>query len=274
MRAMGIRVVAVDAGSVRPPPKFAWVAFAPPAQAAILSGNDPQSAVSAVVAGLAWGGQAALLLASPPPDPVPADAGVLVTGLAPGTWMLSQLAAAVPGLSATTQPDQWQASASPLLLAEAFVAGSGKPGPRSAGQAAADAEAAGLALVALLNTSAPLAPSIGCSPHAPFNLLAAMAVSAGLGIDPSELSQDILVITAHPGEGNSLALGLSRPREDVDQVPLRIAEDHAAVSPRLGCRRQHPLDAERLDPLVFGVSVLNEEVENDLGPVGTRVAAR
>jgi len=198
MRAMGIRVVAVGAGSLRPPPRFAWAAFAPPARAAIRSGNDPPSAVSAVVAGLAWGGQAALLLA-PPPDPVPADAGVLVTGVAPGTWMLSQLAAAVPGLSATTQPDQWQASASPLLLAEAFVPGSGKPGPRSAGQAAADAEAAGLALVDLLNTSAPLAPSIGCSPHAPFNLLAAMAVSAGLAIDPSELSQDILVITAHPG---------------------------------------------------------------------------
>jgi hypothetical protein len=199
MRAMGIRVVAVDAGSVRPPARFAWAAFAPPARAAIRSGNDPRSAVSAVVAGLAWGGQAALLLASPPPDPVPAEAGVLATGPAPGAWMLSQLAAAVPGLSATTQPDQWQASASPLLLAEASVPGSGKPGPRSAVQAAADAEAAGLALVDLLNTSAPLAPSIGCSPHAPFNLLAAMAVWAGLGIDPSELSQDVLVITAHPG---------------------------------------------------------------------------
>jgi hypothetical protein len=196
---MGIRVVAVDAGSVRPPSRLPWAAFAPPARAAILSGSDPQSAVSAVVAGLAWGGQAALLLASPRSDPVPAGAGVLATGPAQGTWMLSQLAAAVPGLSATTQPDQWQASASPLLLAEAFVPGPGKPAPRSAGQAAADAEAAGLALVDLLNTSAPLTACIGCSPHAPFNLLAAMAVWAGLGIDPSELSQDVLVIAARPG---------------------------------------------------------------------------
>jgi hypothetical protein len=54
-------------------------------------------------------------------------------------------------------------------------------------------------LVDLLNTSAPLASSIYCSPHAPFNLLAAMAMWAGLGIDPSELNQDVLVIAAHPG---------------------------------------------------------------------------
>jgi hypothetical protein len=165
-----------------------------------------------------------LLLASPLPVPVPAGqaddwrllgtapagagtrawpasggTGVLATGLAQGAWMLSQLAAAVPGLSVTTQPDQWQARASPLLLAEASVSGSGEPTPRSAGQDAADAEAAGRVLVDLLNTSAPLAASTCCSPHAPFNLLAAMAAWAGLGIDPSELNQDVLVIAAHPG---------------------------------------------------------------------------
>jgi hypothetical protein len=224
MQAMGIRVVAVDVGSVRPPSGFAWAAFTPPAREAIASGNDPRSAVSAVIAGLAWGGQAALLLASPLPVPVPAGqagdrrllgtaaagagsragpagggTGVLATGPAQGAWMLSQLAAAVPGLSATTQPDQWQAGASPLLLAEASVSGSGKPTPRPAGQHATDAEAAGLVLVDLLNTSAPLAASTCCSLHAPFNLLAAMAVWAGLGIDPSELSQDVLVIAASPG---------------------------------------------------------------------------
>ena len=223
MQAMGIRVVAVDVGSVRPPSRFAWAAFAPPAREAIMSGNDPRSAVSAVVGGLAWGGQAVLLLESPLAVPVPAGqpegwrllgkaragegnrawsagagAGVLATGLAQGAWMLSQLAADIPGLAATTQPDQWQAGAAPLLLAEAFVSGSGKPAPGSAGQDAADAEAAGLALVDLLNASAPLASSICCSPHAPFNLLAAMAVWAGLGIDPSELSLDVLVITAQP----------------------------------------------------------------------------
>ncbi|HEY6278838.1 MAG TPA: hypothetical protein VIX86_21200 [Streptosporangiaceae bacterium] len=221
---MGIRVVAVDVGSVGPPSKFAWAAFEPPAREALMSGNDPQSAVSAVAAGLAWDGQAALLLESPQSVPVPpgqadrwrlpgraragegnrawpagAGAGVLAADLAQGAWMLRQLAAAVPGLSATTQPDLWQARAAPLLLAEAFVPASGKPSPRSAGRDTADAEAAGLALVDILGTGAPLASSIGCSPHAPFNLLAAMALWAGLSIDPSELSQDVLVIAARPG---------------------------------------------------------------------------
>lgn len=219
-----MRVVAVDIGSVGPPSKFAWAAFEPPSRQAVISGSDPQSAVSAVVAGLAWGGQAAFLLESPLSVPVPsgqadgwlllgkaragegnrpwsagAGAGVLATGLAQGAWMLGQLAAAVPGLSATTQPDRWQPGVVPLLLAEAFVSSSGKPAPRSAGQDAADADAAGLAFVDLLNTSAPLASSICCSPHAPFNLYAAMALWAGLSIDPSELNQDVLVIAARPG---------------------------------------------------------------------------
>jgi hypothetical protein len=136
MQAMGIRVVAVDVGSVRRPSKFAWAAFEPPARDALTFGNDPQSAVTAVVAGLAWRGRAGLLLESPLSVPVPsgqaegwrllgkaragegnrswsagAGAGVLATGLAQGAWMLRQLVAAVPGLSATTQPEQWQASA-------------------------------------------------------------------------------------------------------------------------------------------------------------------
>jgi hypothetical protein len=214
MQAMGIQVVAVDVGPVRPPSRFAWAAFAPPGRQAIMSGHGPQSAVSAIVAGLAWGGQAALLLASPLPDtarpgegnrawPTDAGAGVLATGPAQGGRILSQLAAAIPGLSATTQPDQWLAGSSPLLLAEALVPGSGKPTPRTAGHDAADAEAAGLALVDLLNTKAPLASTTCCSPHAPFNLLAALAVWAGLGLDPGELGQDVLVIGAHPGDGKN-----------------------------------------------------------------------
>src|SRR5215468_96639 len=61
-------------------------------------------------------------------------------------------------------------------------------------------------------------------------------------------------------------LRVLRAREDVDQVSLGIAEDHAPISPRLRCRRQDPLDAECPDPLVFGVCVVDEEVEDDLGP--------
>ncbi|MGE5290659.1 MAG: hypothetical protein ACM3ML_26405 [Micromonosporaceae bacterium] len=220
---MGIRVVAVDVGSVGPPSKFAWAGFDAPTREVLLSGDDPQTAVSALVAGLAWGGQAALLLESPLSVPVPsgqedawrwlgrardgegnrpwsagAGAGVLATGLAQGAWMMRQLAEAVPGLTATTQPDLWRSGAAQLLLAEAFVSASGKPVPLPASQDAADAAAAGGALVELLDAPGPLASMVRCSPHGSFNLLTAMALWAGLSIDPGELQQDVLVIAGRP----------------------------------------------------------------------------
>jgi hypothetical protein len=177
--------------------------------------------VEALVAGLARARQAVLLLESPLSVPVPASkdwrllgkaregegnrpwsagagAGVLATGLAQGAWMLRQLAEAVPALSATTQPDLWRSGTARLLLAEAFVSGRGKPLPGAAGQHAADAAAAGLALVELLDAAGPLASQVRCSPHGSFSLLAAMALWAGLSIDPRELSQDVLVIASRP----------------------------------------------------------------------------
>lgn len=218
LQVMSIRVVAVDVGSVGPPPKFAWAGFDAPAREPCGSGSDPQTAVAALVAGLAWVRQAVLLLESPLSVPVPAGedgwrllgkardgegnrpwsagagAGALATGLAQGAWMLRQLAEAVPGLSATTQPDLWQAGTARLLLAEAFVSGRGKPTPLAAGQHAADAAAAGLALVELLDAARLLASQVRCSPHGSFSLLAAMALWAGLSIDPRELSQEVLVV--------------------------------------------------------------------------------
>lgn len=222
MQAMGIRVVAVDAGSVGAPSKFAWAGFDAPARQVVLSGSDPQAAVSALVGGLAWGGRAVLLWESPLPVAVPpaqegwrmpgkarggeggrqwpagAGPGALAAGLAQGTWMLRQLAAAVPGLSATTQPDPWQNGVARLLLAGASVSASGKPVPLSASQDAAHAAAAGLALVELLGTPEPLASKMRCSPHGSFNLLTAMALWAGLSIDPCELNEDVLLIAARP----------------------------------------------------------------------------
>ena len=47
--------------------------------------------------------------------------------------------------------------------------------------------AAGLALAEMLGGSAPLTSSVRCAPKEPFNLLAAMALWAGLRIDPAEL---------------------------------------------------------------------------------------
>lgn len=110
--------------------------------------------------------------------------------------MLRQIAAARPGLGATTQPAAWQAPSRPLLLAEAFVSADGKPPAGSTGQHFADAAAAGRAFLQWLEASSPTSSGIRCDPEDPFNLLAAMALWAGLRIDRSELHQEVLVVAA------------------------------------------------------------------------------
>ena len=154
---MRVRVVAVDIGSVGPPSKFAWAAFDAPEHEIIASGDDPETAAAELAAALREGVPATLLLESPMSVPVPgaesqwrflgkaragegnrpwsagAGAGVLATGLAQGAWLLGQLAAAIPGLTATTQGEVWRAGEAQLLLAEAFVSGAGKPVPVPAG---------------------------------------------------------------------------------------------------------------------------------------------
>ena len=85
-----------------------------------------------------------------------------------------------------------------LLLAEAFVTAAGKPEPLPAGQHAADAAAAGLALVELLDSPGTLTSAVRCSPQESFNLLTAMALWAGLRIGPDELRAEVLVIAARP----------------------------------------------------------------------------
>jgi hypothetical protein len=127
-----------------------------------------------------------------------AGAAALATGLAQGAWMLRQLAITVPGLSATTRPESWQRGSAQLLLAETFITAAGKPEPLPAGQDAADAAAAGLALAEVLNSSGPLTSTVRCAPLDPFNLLAAMALWAGLRIDPAELHAEVLVVAAQP----------------------------------------------------------------------------
>jgi hypothetical protein len=220
---MGVCVMAVDIGSVRPPSNFAWAAFDAPGRDLVSSGTDPESAVSALVPGLRAGTQAALLLEAPMSVPVPdgqpdawhglgkarggernrpwsagGGAGALATGLAQGAWMLRQLAVSVPMLAATTQAGRWRHGDAQLLLAEAFITASGKPEPLPEGQHAADARAAGLAFVEVLASPAPLVSTVCCSPQEPFNLLAAMALWAGLQIDPGELHAEVLVVAARP----------------------------------------------------------------------------
>src|SRR5260221_6768613 len=69
IQAMGIRVVAVDVGSVGPPSKFGWAAYDVPAREVLMSGDDSQTAGSALIAGVAWGGQAGPALESPASGP-------------------------------------------------------------------------------------------------------------------------------------------------------------------------------------------------------------
>jgi hypothetical protein len=68
----------------------------------------------------------------------------------------------------------------------------------AAGQYAADAAAAGLALVELLDNPETLTSAVCCSPQQSFNLLMAMALWAGLQIAPGELRAEVLVVAARP----------------------------------------------------------------------------
>jgi hypothetical protein len=221
--SMKTRVIAVDVGSVRAPSKFAWAAFDAPDRDVMVDGTDPETAVSALAHGLLAGTQAALLLEARMAVPVPggqgdawrslgnardgernrpwsagAGAGALATGLAQGTWMLRQVASMVPELKATTQPRSWRREGAQLLLAEAFITADGKPEPLPAGQHAADAAAAGLALVKLLDSPEALTSAVSCSPQESFNLLVAMALWAELLIDPDELHSEVLVVAPRP----------------------------------------------------------------------------
>ena len=215
--------MAVDIGSVASLSKFAWAAFDAPGRDVIEHGVNPESAVSALVSGLLEGAQAVLLLEAPMSVPVPdgqpgawhglgkarsgegnrpwsagAGAGALATGLAQGAWMLRQIAALVPGLAVTTQSGDWQGGGAQLLLGEAFITAAGKPEPLAVSEHLADAAAAGLALLEMLDSPAALASSVCCSPRESFNLLAAMALWAGLRIGSDELQAEVLVVSARP----------------------------------------------------------------------------
>ncbi|MCF3141650.1 hypothetical protein [Streptomyces platensis] len=154
----------MDIGSVKAPSKFAWAAVDSAEPAAVVYGDDPEGAVQALSQSLAHEGRAVLAVEAPMAIPVPAPdsdawrvlgrarsgegnrpwsaaagAGALATGVAQTAWMLSRLHTLVPEASATTRPERFAAGQARLLLAEAFVSGTGKPVPVAAGQHAADA---------------------------------------------------------------------------------------------------------------------------------------
>lgn len=218
-----MRVVGVDIGSVKAPSKFAWVAVDSLEPAAVACGDDPEGAVQALSQSLAHEGRAVLAVEAPMAIPVPAPdsdawrvlgrarsgegnrpwsaaagAGALATGVAQTAWMLSRLHALAPESSATTRPERFAAGQARLLLAEAFVSGTGKPVPVAAGQHAADAEAAARATLTYLTDGPDGFPYITCAPQRTLNLLALLASWAGMPVPGDELHLDVTVIRTKP----------------------------------------------------------------------------
>ncbi|MFF7474574.1 hypothetical protein [Streptomyces sp. NPDC008092] len=218
-----MQVVGVDIGSVKQS-NFAWAAVDSPELPAVSYGDDPEGAVQALVWSLDEDGRAVLAVEAPMAVPVPAPnsdewrwlgrartgegnrpwsagagAGALATGVAQTAWMLSRLRALVPQVTVTTQTERFTAGHAHLLLAEAFVSAAGKPVTVvAADQHAADAEAAARATFAYLTQGPEGFPQVTCAPRCSFNLLAAIAIWAGLSVPGDELHQDVLVIRAQP----------------------------------------------------------------------------
>lgn len=218
-----MRVVGVDIGSVKAPSKFAWAAVDSLERPVVTSGEDPASAVQAVVQSLTSDGCAVLSIEAPMAIPVPAPngddwqwlgrartgegnrpwsagagAGALATGIAQTAWMLSRLRALAPRATATTQTQRFHDGQAELLLTEAFVSATGKPIPVVAGQHAADAEAAARATLTYLTHDAEDLSEVVCAPRRAINLLAMLATWADLPIRPDEVHRDVLVIRTQP----------------------------------------------------------------------------
>lgn len=230
---MGLRVVAVDVGSVRPvaSSKFGWAAYDMPGGPIdqvvgypgieVAVGRDPGGVVGCVLEGLKQHDFVALGLECPLVLPVPsaweelgkgrtgepgrawsASAGTAAmgTGLVQLAWILGEVAAAAP-TSATTNPSRWSAEV-PLFLWEAFVSGGAKTARDNDGHVG-DARAAARAFLRRLGYVRELG-DVHVSGHRAFNLAAAAALQARLRIDPSELSAPLLVVSAGLSDGGEV----------------------------------------------------------------------
>jgi hypothetical protein len=168
-----IRVVAVDVGSVRPPSNFAWAEFDAPGRGRSWLVAEipkrrchPWQTASARAGSLhcyrkrRWrcgsrrNSKTAGRCSERPVTTRAIDHGRPDTGAGARHGSRSRCMDALdawlrpcPGLPVTTQPDIWRGDGARLLLVEAFVSGSGKPAPLSAGQNAADVAATGLSLI-------------------------------------------------------------------------------------------------------------------------------
>lgn len=215
------RVVAIDVGSVRG--KFHWAGLDLPNRELVGTGDTPEGAALAVSEALSAGVPVALGFESPIMVPVPlpaspdgwrdlgrarqhegsrswsagAGSGALATGLVEMAWVLDRLAGLHPTLSATTRPERWQSGA-PLLIWEAFVSGPGKPVPGEVSQHAADAAAAADTFAERWESDTLDGSDVECAPHGSFNLAAAAALYAGLGMDVQEIRYAVSVLRTPP----------------------------------------------------------------------------
>ncbi|WP_156741145.1 hypothetical protein [Occultella aeris] len=224
---MATRVVAIDVGSVRT--NFAWAGLDLPERRPVgAGGRYPEGAALAVLEALvggvpvALGFEAPLMVPVSPVGPVDgwitlgqarqgetadgrsrpwsagAGSGALATGLVQMAWMLERIGSAFPGLPCTTRPEAWLAGAATLLVWEAFVSGTGKPVPSGITQHAADAAAAADTFADRLEEATLSTSDVVCTPASSFNLAAAAAAYAGLGIAADERRGHVQVYRTRP----------------------------------------------------------------------------
>jgi hypothetical protein len=228
------RVVAVDVGSVRGSAegKYAWAAVDtdPRGEPGMTQGGrSPEGTAVAVLQALDAGRPVAVGWEAPGVLPVPrrdewqklgrgrvgegnrpwaaaGGLGALGTGLVQAAWLCRAVADSAGSVACTCDPVRWQADGG-LLLWEAFVSGNGKPTPtvnavtgRVASQHEADAAAAVASFLEMV-AGARLRideSDVTVAPHRPLNLLAAVALAAGLDIRSAELSGPALVVRTKP----------------------------------------------------------------------------
>lgn len=226
---MGIRVVAVDVGSVRS--NFAWAGLDLPGRQPVgAGGTEPEGAAVAVLSALTTGARVALGFEAPivlPVSPVDqaggwktlgqarsgetvggrsrpwsagAGSGALATGLVQMAWVLERVSADLPEVSCTTRPHTWLSGRANLFLWEAFVSGTAKPVPAGTSQHAADAAAAAGTFAERLESGSLDESDVVCAPMSSFNLAAAAAVYAKMTIDVDELHLPAQVYRSGPAQ--------------------------------------------------------------------------
>lgn len=214
-----VLILGVDVGSVRREGGFSWSS----ADAATHGADDVRTLGRCVVQALNAEQRVAIAFECPLSVPVPdacgdawkdlgrartgegnrswsagAGTGALATGLVQLAWVLGYIERhTLKAPTVSTQPSTFAVGRATLLIAEAMVTSTGKPVAIGGSQDHADAVAAAQRLEEMLAERL-FVSEVTCAPHHAFNLAAAVALQAGLPIDPAELRMDVLVAKVRP----------------------------------------------------------------------------